>query len=100
PRNGGIVGSVSYDTTRNELDPQYAASEDWQPGVSDVPVELWSTVDCGTTTAPCGGTNDAFELAPDGSLAKGKLLNTYLSEHWSRPTGCVARDVDLSLIHI
>ncbi|MEP7034745.1 MAG: SdrD B-like domain-containing protein, partial [Actinomycetota bacterium] len=30
PRNGGIVGSVSYDTTRNELDPQYAASEDWQ----------------------------------------------------------------------
>ncbi|MCI4657992.1 SdrD B-like domain-containing protein [Cryobacterium zhongshanensis] len=94
PRNGGIVGSVSYDTTRNELDPQYAASEDWQPGVSDVPVELWSTVDCGTTTAPCGGTNDAFELAPDGSLAKGKLLNTYLSEHWSRPTGCVARDVD------
>jgi hypothetical protein len=94
PRNGGIVGSVSYDTTRNELDPQYAASEDWQPGVSDVPVELWSTVDCGTTTAPCGGTNDAFELASDGSLAKGKLLNTYLSEHWSRPTGCVARDVD------
>jgi len=95
PRNGGIVGSVSYDTTRNELDPQYAASEDWQPGVSDVPVELYATVDCGTNTdAPCGGTNDAFELKSDGSLATGKLLNTYLSEHWSRPTGCVARDVD------
>ncbi|MFC6285365.1 SdrD B-like domain-containing protein [Nocardioides sp. GCM10027113] len=28
PRNGGIVGTVSYDTTRNELDPQYAAAED------------------------------------------------------------------------
>ncbi|TFC02008.1 hypothetical protein E3O32_12300 [Cryobacterium mannosilyticum] len=95
PRNGGIVGSVSYDTTRNELDPQYAASEDWQPGVSDVPVELYATVDCGTNAnTPCGGTNDAYELASDGSLAKGKLLNTYLSEHWSRPTGCVARDVD------
>ncbi|MDJ0350522.1 IPT/TIG domain-containing protein [Cryobacterium sp. PH29-G1] len=95
PRNGGIVGSVSYDTTRNELDPQYAASEDWQPGVSDLPVELYATVDCGThADTPCGGTNDAFELASDGSLATGKLLNTYVSEQWSRPTGCVARDVD------
>ena len=34
PQNGGIVGSISYDTTRNELDPRYAAAEDWQPGVS------------------------------------------------------------------
>ncbi len=34
PQNGGIVGTVSYDTTRNELDPRYAAVEDWQPGVS------------------------------------------------------------------
>ena len=64
PRNGGIVGSVSYDTTRNELDPQYAASEDWQPGVSDVPVELYATVDCGTNAgAPC----DA-ERQPTSSL--------------------------------
>ena len=54
PRNGGIVGTVSYDTTRNELDPQYAAAEDWQPGVSDVPVELYAPVACGTTpSAPC-----------------------------------------------
>ena len=40
PQNGGIVGSISYDTTRNELDPQYAAAEDWQPGVSGITVEL------------------------------------------------------------
>ena len=94
PRNGGIVGSVSYDTTRNELDPQYAASEDWQPGISDVPVELYATVDCGTHAgAPCDA-GGLLELAPDGSYARGKLLNTYVSEHWSRPTGCVARDVD------
>ena len=44
PRNGGIVGTVSYDTTRNELDPQYAAVEDWQPGVSDLPVDLYAPV--------------------------------------------------------
>ena len=27
PQNGGIVGSVSYDTTRDGLDPRYAAAE-------------------------------------------------------------------------
>ena len=36
----------------------------------------------------------------DGSFAKGKLLNTYLTETWQRPTGCVARDVDgTPLVH-
>ncbi|MCW2797968.1 SdrD B-like domain-containing protein, partial [Nocardioides sp.] len=93
PRNGGIVGSVSYDTTRNEFDPQYAASEDWQVGISDVPVELYAPVPCGTTTAPCDADGN-YELAPDGGYAQGKLLNTYLSENWNRPAGCVARDVD------
>ena len=41
PQNGGIVGTVSYDTTRNELDPRYAAVEDWQPGVPNLRVELY-----------------------------------------------------------
>jgi SdrD B-like domain/IPT/TIG domain len=99
PRNGGIVGTVSYDTTRNELDPQYAAAEDWQPGVSDLTVELYATVVCGTTRAPCDSIG-RYELAADGSYAKGNLLNTYVTEHWSRPTGCTARDVDGNpLIH-
>jgi uncharacterized repeat protein (TIGR01451 family) len=94
PQNGGIVGSISYDTTRNELDPQYAAAEDWQPGVSGITVELRAPVDCGTHSGtPCDVRGD-YELAPDGSYAQGKLLNTYVSETWERPSGCVARDVD------
>ncbi len=94
PRNGGIVGSLSYDTTRNELDPRYAAAEDWQPGISDIPVNLNAPIECGThADAPCD-EDGYYELAPDGSYAKGDLLNTYVSEHWSRPTGCTARDVD------
>ena len=96
PRNGGIVGTVSYDTTRNELDPRYAATEDWQPGISDVPVELYATVLCPSpnpTNVPCDSTH-RYQLDTDGSYLKGKLLNTYLSESWSRPTGCTARDVD------
>ena len=102
PRNGGIVGSVSYDTTRNELDPQYAAAEDWQPGVPDVPVMLYATVDCDLTAnpgAPCDA-NDNYELDADGSRKKGELLNSYLSENWERPTGCKAYDVDgIPLVH-
>ncbi|MEP7114999.1 MAG: SdrD B-like domain-containing protein, partial [Ilumatobacteraceae bacterium] len=99
PRNGGIVGTVSYDTTRNELDPRYAATEDWQVGISGVDVELYAPVDCpsgqpgGTADAPCDA-DGVYQLDTDGSYLQGKLLNTYLTESWERPTGCTARDVD------
>jgi uncharacterized repeat protein (TIGR01451 family) len=100
PQNGGIVGSVSYDTTRNELDPQYAAAEDWQPGVSGLTVDLYAPVPCPTDgSVPCDA-NGTYVLAPDGSYAHGKLLNTYVTETWQKPTSgpsgqdCLARDVD------
>jgi len=48
--NGGIVGTVSYDTTRNELDPAQAASESYQPGIPDVPVRLFASTPCAATT--------------------------------------------------
>ncbi|MBK7615902.1 MAG: hypothetical protein IPJ08_16090 [Burkholderiales bacterium] len=100
PRNGGIVGTVSYDTTRNELDPRYAAAEDWQPSISGLKVNLNAPVFCGTNaTAPCDATG-RYELAADGSFAKGPLLNTYLTETWERPTGCTARGADKQpLVH-
>ena len=95
PRNGGIVGSISYDTTRNELDPQYAAAEDWQPGVPDVPVKLYATVDCpGPTPARRATLTEPTSSPPTAPTSAGKLLNTYLSETWEQPTGCTARDVD------
>ncbi len=109
PQNGGIVGTVSYDTTRNELDPRYAAVEDWQPGVSGVTVDLYTPVDCGTNAGtPCDPTQ-RYELDPSGGYAKGQLLNTYVTETWTmpgtstdgsdnfdgQPDGeCIARDVD------
>jgi hypothetical protein len=103
PRNGGIVGTVSYDTTRNELDPRYAAVEDWQPGVPDLVVDLYAPVYCGTTGAPCSDDPISYELNPDGSYARGQLLNTYVTETWLRPGAdqnangdgsCVPRDVN------
>ena len=40
--NGGIVGTVSYDTTRNETDPTFDISEDYQPGIPGVGVDLYA----------------------------------------------------------
>lgn len=105
PRNGGIVGTVSYDTTRNELDPRYAAVEDWQPSIPNLVMKLYAPV---SATLPCvkqsaatiadgTATCDAtglYALEADGSIARGQLLNTYLTETWQRPTGCVARGAD------
>ena len=97
--NGGIVGTVSYDTTRNELDPAYAAIEDWQPSIAGLTVDLYAPVDCpydpvtGAQQGPCDPTG-AYLLADDGSLARGELLNQYITESWERPSGCVARNVD------
>jgi uncharacterized repeat protein (TIGR01451 family) len=96
--NGGIVGTISYDTTRNELDPAYAVIEDWQPSISNLTVNLYAPVACpydvnGDPTAPCDPTG-LYQLDPDGSYTLGTLLNQYISETWERPKGCVARNVD------
>ncbi len=81
PRNGGIVGTISYDTTRNELDPRYAAVEPWQPGIPNLTVKLWATVPCpldpntGIPTAPCDPT-ERYQLDASGAYSRGALLNT------------------------
>ena len=73
PQNGGIVGSVTYDTTRNELDPQYAAAEDWQPGVSNMPVQLYETRAVPGRSGCVPATPAAHHaLAADGSLDPGQ----------------------------
>jgi uncharacterized repeat protein (TIGR01451 family) len=91
--NGGIVGSVFYDTTRNELDPRYQAVEAWAAGIPNLTMNLYAPVPCGTTGASCDARGD-YELAPDGSYAKGQFLNTTTTEIWEQPTGCVARDAN------
>lgn len=94
PRNGGIVGTVSYDTTRNELDPRYAAVEPFQPGIPDIRVNLYQPVRCGTNSGtPCDARRQ-YELAPDGSYAFGRLLGSQLTETWEHPLDCIARDAN------
>jgi hypothetical protein len=105
--NGGIVGTVSYDVTRNELNPRNAATEDWQPGVPDMTMQLWKP-----NKLPGG----SFELAANGAIKQygiggcarpegeygtvdvpggcDPLQEPQATEHWTQPTGCVARTAD------
>ena len=64
--NGGIAGIVHYAITRAENDPRWAAAENWEPGVSDVRVQLWDE-------------------------NRTHLLNEVTTDNWnnSLPEGCV-----------
>jgi uncharacterized repeat protein (TIGR01451 family) len=68
--NGGIVGTVFYDTTRNELDARYQAVEGWAPGIPNLRVNVYKPVPCGTTAGAACDPSDMYELAADGSIAK------------------------------
>ncbi len=98
PRNGGIAGSVFYDTTRAEYDARYQGAEAWAPGIPNLTMNLYSAVPCGTNPgAPCDERGD-YELAADGSFKKGQLLNTTTTETWEQPTGCTALDANGDLL--
>ncbi len=94
--NGGIVGTVFYDTTRNELDARYQAVEGWAPGIPGLTLNLYRPVLCGTTPgAPCD-LSGMYELDParGNAIARGPLLNTTTTEVWEQPVDCVARDAN------
>ncbi|WP_344115017.1 hypothetical protein [Kribbella alba] len=104
--NGGIVGTVTYDTTRNELDPAKAATEPYQPGIPDVPVRLYVPKAC-TDTTPADLCRQGYETEPKqlpdangvlqdnpqyGAFVKGpEVQDAYTSEKWKAPRGCTAR---------
>ncbi len=94
--NGGIVGTVVYDTTRNETDARFAAVESYQPGIPDVEVQLWAPTPCGTNPNALCDASRTYKINADGSYRKSTTqpLNSYISEHWERPTNCVPRDVN------
>jgi uncharacterized repeat protein (TIGR01451 family) len=68
--NGGIAGTVFYDTTRNELDPRFQAVEGWAPGIPNLRVNVYKPVACGTTIGADCDPSGFYELAADGSIAK------------------------------
>ncbi|HEY7589436.1 MAG TPA: hypothetical protein VH723_00445 [Candidatus Limnocylindrales bacterium] len=91
--NGGIVGSVVYNLTRNELDARLAATEDYEPGIPGLTVNLYAPIACPDADAQCTADRQ-WLLASDGSVAKGTLLNTYITEEFLRPTDCQYRNAN------
>ncbi len=90
--NGGIVGTVSYDTTRNELDPAYAVAEDYQPGIPNILVHLFSVL---KESDPSSASFGQPLLDARGLEQKGpELTAAYPSETWAAPRGCQARQWD------
>jgi len=93
-RNGGIAGSVFYDTTRAEYDARYQGAEPWAPGIPGLTMNLYATVPCDTNSSTLCDERGDYELELDGSYKKGQLLNTTTTETWKHPGGCVARDAN------
>ncbi len=83
--NGGISGIVQYATTRNEFEAKLQATEDYEPGVPNVTVNLYEI-------------NPLFdpEFPPHSSTnpIAGALLNTTETDAWEQPTGCALTDKD------
>lgn len=68
--NGGISGIVYYATMRNEINPQNALPEDYEPGVPNVEVKL-------------------YRVNSDSTLA---LINTTQTDAWEQPENCLLPD--------
>jgi hypothetical protein len=81
---GQIVGITYFATTRNEFDARFQKHEDYEPAIPGVTVRLEG-------------------LGPDNKpgTADDPVLNEYVTDHWSQPTGCTMTDqngADLSTI--
>lgn len=94
--NGGIAGSVFYDTVRAEDEARYAGVEPWQPGVPDLEMQLFEAKPCEAGVSPYCDPTGTYELAADGSIARTTPLPlaTTPTESFTRPKGCTPRDVD------
>ncbi len=88
--NGGIAGSVFYDTVRAEDDARYAGAEPWQPGIPDLEVQLYAA----EVDAEGNVVTDTTPGPNYGAVVKSHLLATTTTESFVRPKDCQARDAD------
>lgn len=82
-QNGGISGIVQYATTRNEFEARLQATEDYEPGVPNVTVRLYTQNPNYNPTALPGEPN---------SDPRGLLINETQTDAWEHPAGCNATD--------
>jgi IPT/TIG domain-containing protein len=80
--NGGIVGIVFNDATRNELDAALEAAEDYEPGIPGVTVNLYAP--------KLDAAGDPLYDPVTGEVQKDHLANTYVTDSYydARPADC------------
>ena len=93
--NGGIAGTVSYDTTRNELDPQFAVTEDYQPGIPGIEVDLYAVVRDDNAGDPVHEADGSCSSAARSSSAETRTPR----RPGRRRRGCTARMFDGQRAH-
>ncbi|KJS75669.1 MAG: pectin esterase [Desulfotomaculum sp. BICA1-6] len=76
--NGGISGMVYYATMRNETDPRYEIAEEYEPGIPNVTLNLYTAV-----------------VDAEGKVIQGDLINTAVTDAWEHPTDCMDPDGNL-----
>ncbi len=103
--NGGIVGTVSYGTTRNETQADQAKLEDWQPGIPGIRMHLFKVAKDAaghTLYDPKDGSvmvldpsgvpaNQNDLIVKDKTAASPDLYDAgpaYTTERWARPVDC------------
>jgi hypothetical protein len=84
--NGGIAGTVFYDTVRAEDNAQYAGAEPWQPGIPGLTMKLWE--------AELDDEGQLVLEVDGGAAVKKRLLAVTETETYARPKGCTALDAD------
>ena len=94
--NGGIVGVVSYGTTRNELNPDEAVIEAWQTGIAGLPMHIYRPVRDATGDLV---HNPDGSVQVEGQQAGGPGTPTdigpqYTTEQWNRPVDCQSFDAE------
>jgi len=60
--NGGISGIIYYATTRAEDEPQFAAAEEWEPGIPNVQLAMYADGDI--DSFPLGTPADPWPNSP------------------------------------
>ncbi len=86
--NGGIAGTVTYDTTRNELSPADAATEPYQPGIPNMSVHLYYPLRDPNTGDLLTNADGSVKLLLGTDGQPLDLQDPYISETWEAPKGC------------
>ena len=96
--NGGIVATAIYDSIRQKYSARQAQTLAQQNGIPGISFELYQPVSDGHGGFVRNANGSYATNVPDathgGDPSGPNGVQTYVSENWAKPTGCVPLDVN------